>query len=266
MPIHCEIQVNPLDKNEFAELDYIVTGFAFDIHNQLGRFFPEHVYQNELARRCTNAGLEVSKEVSISVAYGNFRKHYMIDLLVERGGLYELKTAVELNGNHKRQAINYLLLLGLHHGKVLNFRPFSVQGNLVSTQLTTEIRRDYTLCCDGWDGDNETDVWLLDLLCDLFDEWGLFLEVDLYKQALLHFSAGPDAGVQDVDVMVGGETIGSQKMCLLDAETAWHISAIRSDQMRYSKHLRRILDHMDLSRMHWINLENGKVCLLTIHK
>ena len=41
-----------------------------------------------------------------------------MDLLVDNGIIYELKTVSALNDSHKQQLINYLLLTGIKHTNI----------------------------------------------------------------------------------------------------------------------------------------------------
>ncbi|MEA2068095.1 MAG: GxxExxY protein, partial [Verrucomicrobiota bacterium] len=63
MPIECGVEVEAIGQEQFHALDKVVMRHAFDIHNTLGRFCDERIYQKELARRCRAAGLSVEREV-----------------------------------------------------------------------------------------------------------------------------------------------------------------------------------------------------------
>jgi hypothetical protein len=55
-------------------------------------------------------------------------------------------------------------------------------------------------------------------------------------------------------------------MCLLDRETAWHLSAVRDHFETYGIHLTRLISHSNLRRLHWINLNHRQVNLKTFKK
>ncbi len=63
-----------------------------------------------------------------------------------------------------------------------------------------------------------------------------------------------------------GRLIGIQKMCLLNADTAWHLSAIRRNLWAYETHICRLLNHTRLTRIHWINLDHKTITLKTLKK
>ena len=129
-----------LTQDEFHAIDKKVMRLAFDIHNSMGRFFDEKIYQNELMSLCRSNGLEAESEVEIVVSHKDFLKHYYIDLLVEHGCVYEIKTAKAIQSSHTKQLINYLLLINVNHGKIINFRMPSVEHEFVSNTLNEKDR------------------------------------------------------------------------------------------------------------------------------
>ncbi|MDZ7262423.1 MAG: GxxExxY protein, partial [candidate division KSB1 bacterium] len=146
-----EREIKGIGEQEFYEIDYQITGFAYAIHNEIGRLWSEKIYQNELANRCHKAGFKnVETEVPLFVSHEDFYKNYYIDLLIEDSIIYELKTVSRLTSEHDKQVLNYLLLLGLQHGKLINFRPASVQKRFVSTTLCPEDRYSFVLEDRHW--------------------------------------------------------------------------------------------------------------------
>lgn len=180
MPIEHGVHTTSISDNDFHLLDYEVMGLVFAIHRELGKFWNEKIYQNELADRCQKAGLgNVATEVPIQVSFKDFTKFYYIDLLINNT-IYELKTAQTLTGLHQKQTINYLLLAGLNHAKLINMRPPSVQHRFVSTRTTKEKRYDFTVDDEQWQELDEDSIWLKELFETLLEEWGAFLEVNLF--------------------------------------------------------------------------------------
>lgn len=58
MPVKPSKLVEPISYDDFHSLDYDVMGIVFSIHRELGRYWNEKIYQNELAYRCRKAGFE----------------------------------------------------------------------------------------------------------------------------------------------------------------------------------------------------------------
>ncbi len=266
MPIECGAQIKFFEQEQFHVVDKVVMRHAFDIHNALSRFCDEEVYQEALIQRCCSAGFEVHREVTLRAVFQDFSKLYYCDMLVNGGVMYELKAAETLNRNHQKQFINYLLLAGLGHGKLLNFRSTSVESRFVSTRLRREDRNDFKLVESAWKGDDLMSRRLRDTLCALLNDWGAFLDVHLYKEALLHFLAGPSSGAFAIDVVMDDRVVGLHKMCMLDTETAWHLSAVRQHIVGYETHLWKLLTHTPLKRIQWINIDQRTVLLKTLTK
>ncbi len=101
MPIQCDIQVEDIGQERFNAVDKAVMRYAFDIHNTLGRFCDERIYQEALAQRCLASGLNAVRELPLRVVHHGFTKPYFVDLLVDRGVIYELKAVEALNRNHE---------------------------------------------------------------------------------------------------------------------------------------------------------------------
>ena len=264
MPVECAVEINPVGQEQFHAVDKRVMRHVFDIHNTLGRFCDERIYSEELAQRCRADGFEVHREVLLRASRQGFTKPYYLDMLVERGVVYELKAVETLNRSHQKQLINYLLLAGLKHGKLVNFRPGSVESRFVSTQLCRQDRMTFRLDDGEWLGDDEASWRLRETFFGLLSDWGVFLDVNLCRDALLHCMDGPEAGVQPVDIEVAGRPVGVQKMCMLNAGTAWHLSAVRQNLTSYETHIVRLLRHTRLDRIHWINLDQRTVTLKTL--
>lgn len=188
MPIIAPFALSPVGQEEFAELDYRVMRAAFDSQNQLGRLCEEAIYQNDLAARLTAAGTPAVKEVPVTITHGDFSKTYLLDLVIANAGIYELKTAVALAGAHEAQLLNYLFLCGAHHGKLINFRPAHVESRFVNTTLSQTERRQFTVEMDAWHERDQTDRIFRESLLGLLKDWGCWLDLELYTEALIHFA------------------------------------------------------------------------------
>jgi GxxExxY protein len=258
------MEVSPIGQERFHAIDKWVMRHVFDIHNTMGRFCDERIYQDELVQRCGGDGLEVHREVQLRVCHKSFSKPYYLDMLVECGAIYELKAVEAFNNRHQAQLINYLLLAGLGQGKLVNFRPGSVESRFVSTRICRQERMTFMLDDDAWRGDDDYSRLLRDTLCELLTDWGVFLEASLYREALLRLLDGPCAGIQPIDVVVGGRVVGAQNMSMLCAGSVWHLSAVREHLRSYETHLIRLLSHTRLEQMHWINLDQQTVTLKTL--
>src|SRR6266567_2371985 len=128
MPIEVSTRIEPCDQETFHALDRRVMREVFDIHNEFGRLLDEDLYKCELAARCASIGvLPVEREVQIRVTHQGFVKDYFMDFLLCNGFMLEAKAAECLVAAHRGQSLNYLLLAGLKHGCLVNFRAERVQ-------------------------------------------------------------------------------------------------------------------------------------------
>lgn len=138
MPITCPVPTEKLSQKEFGEITFEVVREAFDMHDRFGRFFDEWIDQNELVERFTDA----ITEVPVHATYRTFSKTDHLDLLRGTGALFEMKCVSKLTNQHRAQLLNYLLLTGLEHGKLINFRPTQVEHEFVNChQPLAESRR-----------------------------------------------------------------------------------------------------------------------------
>jgi GxxExxY protein len=216
MPIKTMFKPRPISDEEFREIDFQIMGFAFEIQNEMGRFWSEPIYQNELAHRCPKAGFKVDMEAPIEISFKDFTKTLFIDLLINDSIVYELKAVEALTGGHKNQTLNYLFLAGLNHGKLINMRSASVQSEFVSTKISTEKRFDFKIEDTAWKSLDDDCAWLKKLLTGLLFEWGAFLDIHLYYDAIIHFRGGEENVIQKINVTNGERIIGEQKDKMID--------------------------------------------------
>ena len=110
------------DDNGLNSLSRQTIGCAFTVLNTLGAGFVEKVYENALAHELRKAGLAIEQQKGVTVIYDGIEVGaYVMDLIVERGLLVELKSAKALDPAHHAQCINYLKASGLRLGLLLNF-------------------------------------------------------------------------------------------------------------------------------------------------
>jgi GxxExxY protein len=265
MPIEPSVTIKPISEDEFHLIDHEIMGQVFRIYKELGRFCDEKIYQDELAYRCQEVGFgEIATEVPIRVSYRGYQKIYYIDLLVDRQIMYELKAVEDIIGQHRKQALNYLLLMGMHHGKLINMRPHSVQHYFVSTRLTPEMRYSFTIDDKKWRDLDEDSIWLKNLMTNLLAEWGAFLDTNLFYDAISHFRGGLEHVVKKIPVTIDSRVLGTQHMHLLNPEVAFKISSATKTVSMYEHHLQSFLSHTRLRAIQWINFNHDKILFKTL--
>ena len=265
MPIGYDFETNAITEYEFHRIDYKVMELAFSIHHDLGRLWREKIYQNELANRCQKAGIEkVATEVPVKVSYKGFEKIYKVDLVLNNAMIYELKAARNLTGEHQQQTLHYLFLLGMQHGKLINMRPPSVEHRFVSTRITHDSRFDFTIEDQNWQELDEDSLWLKQLMISLLNEWGAFLDIGLFYDAIYYFRRGEEHVVKAIEVMNGSHLLGKQKVHLINSETGIKISSMTKDQKDYEQHLKQFLRYTPLKSIQWINCNHDRILFKTI--
>src|ERR1035441_887945 len=151
MPIEVSTAIEACDQEAFHALDRQLMGVIFEVHSEFGRLLDEDLYKCEIASRCVTLGLQpAEREVRICVRHESFIKDYFMDLVVCHSFMLEAKATERLVAAHRGQSLNYLLLAGLKHGRLVNLRTERVQHEFVSTTLTPEERRRFSVEEDDW--------------------------------------------------------------------------------------------------------------------
>ncbi len=263
MPIEFTENIRVLDQETFGKIAFAVMEQAFAVHNKLGRFFDEDAYQHELAHMF---GSRAVTEASIIVKHGDFSKTYFIDLLVDHGAIFELKTVNHLADEHRAQLLNYLMLTGSWHGKLINFRPERVEHEFVNTTLTHADRTTFEVNDSGWNNAVKRAPEIRRFVEELLRDWGTGLDLQLYVDALMHFLGGEDRVVQEINVVSEGRCIGHKKVWLAEPDTAFRFTALSGSLENFESHALRFLKHADLKHLLWINVALRTVTMKTFSK
>ena len=101
-----------------------VIGAFFEVYNNLGYGFLEHVYVMALERELIARKHRVAREVAVQVFYkGDRLAEQRIDMIVDKKLVVETKSTHELNKSANRQVYNYLRSTNLEVGLLLHFGP-----------------------------------------------------------------------------------------------------------------------------------------------
>ena len=262
MPINVHADIRRLDQDAFGDIAYEVMSQVFAIHNEMGRFLDEHIYQNAVAARVARDSLN---EVLIEVAFDGFRKEYYMDMLVAAGAVFEFKAVKGLSPAHRAQLLNYLLLCGLSHGKLINFRGDKVEHEFVNTHLSHSDRTGFDVADDEWREPGPGNRSLRDWVSAFLREVGAGLDVHLYESAVSHFFGGEECVLREVDVRLNGQHLGRQKVRLAGPDWAFKVTTIDNSELsRFEEHARRFLQHTTLQGLHWINITRSLVTFRSI--
>lgn len=264
MPIHCPITPVHLSAEEFEAVDYRVMGHAYASQNELGRLCDECAYEADLKARLLADGFRsVHTQVPLTVSHRDFTKTFRLDLIADDAP-YELKAQTTLTGDDDAQLFNYLFMLGIQRGKLLNFRPPKVQGKLLATALTPEIRHRFTASTERWNDLTPGCAILRQTTLDLLRDWGAFLSASLYQEALNHLLGGASNVEHRVSLQRNGLDLGGQRMFVHAPGTAFRITAFTESQPLIESHLRRLLALTNLKAIQWINLNHETIEFTTV--
>lgn len=261
MPVFIDAELRRIDQQEFGRIAYGVMECIFQLHGQLGRFFDEDFYRDVIASRLANA----RQEVKIEIAFGDFRKIYFMDLLVEEGAVFELKTVECLNKRHHAQLINYLLLAELHHGKLVNLRNDRVQHRFVNTTLPRLDRVQFEVDKCGWKIIHESHGELATWLEAAIRDWGTGLQRSLYEEAAIHFLGGEQTVAGKVAATFSKREHYLQPVLWAGGDSVLKISAVNQSGLEnYEEHLRRFVNHTRTSALQWVNVGSKRLTFKTL--
>jgi GxxExxY protein len=260
MPVTVNADLVALEQDVFARVAFDVMREVFSLHQQLGGLFDEGVYQRALALRIPS----LLTEVRIDVRHADFRKSYFMDIVAGRGGVFELKTVDALNARHRVQLLNYLLLSGVCHGKLINFRPDRVEHEFVNATLTRADRTSFETDdtdfreTDGFGADKKT------LVVDMLRDWGAGLERSLYEEALVHFFGGQEYSLRMTEVRLGATTTIRQPVLTCGTATGIRVTTLERGMSAFENHLHRFLSNTALTSIQWINIARRQVTFRTL--
>jgi len=239
----------------------------FAAQNELGRLCDEEIYEADVAARLQAAGFgPVRRQVPVTIRFQDFAKTYYLDLVVNDAALYELKAVLALLNEHKAQMLNYVFILGLRSAKLVNFRAPKVQSEFVSTSISKERRCAMHLERRRWRPVTDECKRLEQTMIELLQEWGGFLEVALYEEAIAHFFGGAARVWTPMPLRRGDVDLGLQPIARHHPEVAFRLTALTDDTSNMEAHLRRLLALMPVRAMQWINLNHFTAQFTTLEK
>lgn len=260
MPITTSIPLSSFSQDKFGDVAYEVVGHALNVHRQLGCMFHESIYRSTMAEICGERALE---EVGIRLSHAGFEKELFIDLVVDGGCPFELKVAAKLTDRHRGQLIQYLMLTGLPHGKLINFGSEQLEHEFVNCHETIGKRRLFKVNKEDWHVSGESSRRLESIVTGMLRDWGTGLDRSLYTEAVIALIGG-DAVTGFVETFWDGRVTGRQPVNLLDQNTSIEVTTKRRGLDAYEAHLRRFLIITKLEAIHWVNIGPGNVTFRTL--
>jgi GxxExxY protein len=119
-----------------------ITALAHDVYKRLGSGFDEKVYENAMAVGLRLAKIPYQAQKVVELTY---KEHYVgegyPDLIVGTGRtrlILELKATSKLGDKEEQQLHNYLRILGLNQGLLINFQ---APGQNTKGKTKLEVRQ-----------------------------------------------------------------------------------------------------------------------------
>jgi GxxExxY protein len=106
-----------------TDLTYRINGACIEVHKILGAGLAEIVYHKALEKEFKLRNIEYKSEFQIPVVYKdeNLNCNFKCDFLVEDLIVLEIKSVSSILEIHKAQVINYINLLKVPKGIIVNF-------------------------------------------------------------------------------------------------------------------------------------------------
>jgi GxxExxY protein len=120
-----------ISKTEIEKIGKQIVDAAFEVHSELGPGLLESVYEICLVEELKERGLTVERQVKLPVVYKDkiLQKEFIIDILVEKCIIIELKAVEMLLPVHEVQTLTYMKLADMKLGYLINFNvPLIKQG------------------------------------------------------------------------------------------------------------------------------------------
>jgi len=118
-----EKEFTSMNEKEFNRITGIIVNAAYEVHKEIGPGLLESVYQVCLIKELKQRGVFVEQQVLVPVVYKgeDLGKDFIIDILVEKEVIVELKAVESILPVHEAQLISYLKLADKRIGLLINF-------------------------------------------------------------------------------------------------------------------------------------------------
>jgi GxxExxY protein len=112
-----------IPETEIERIGRLIVDAAFAVHRELGPGLMESVYEVCLFEELESRKLFVERQVRLPIFYKGkeLNKEFVLDILVERSVVIELKAVEFLLPVHEVQVVSYLKLANLKLGYLINF-------------------------------------------------------------------------------------------------------------------------------------------------
>lgn len=259
MPVRTSIPLSPCSQTMFGDIAYDVVGVALELYSKMGNRFQESVYRSTLRQ---SFGVRALEEIEINLIHQDFVKKLYMDLVVDSGSVFELKASTSISPSHTSQLIQYLMLTGLNHGKVISFGGTQLEHKFVNCHMTVDGRREFKLERIDW-VNNSSYRSLEQLVVSLLHDWGTGLTAPLYLEAIVYLARLAE---KNINTFWDGKITGKQPVHIIEQNHSLEVTCLSERIDSYKSNLIRFLKHTSLDEILWVNITNGNVRLERIVK
>ena len=136
--------MNDIDK--YKEHIYDIVGALHNVHNELGAGINEYCYQEALAIELSDKSIPFVREKTFHPVYKGreMKTEYRIDFLCKGDVIVECKAVSVLTATHRAQLFNYMRLLKIPCGIIVNFYPkfATIERNFYDVDKQEILRSD----------------------------------------------------------------------------------------------------------------------------
>ena len=114
-----------IDIEALKNYAYDTIGAIHEVHKELGPGLNEKIYQESLQLELLERNIPFQKELTFHPTYHGkeMESTYRLDFLINSDIIVELKSVESLTSEHKAQLFNYMRLLKVSVGILVNFYP-----------------------------------------------------------------------------------------------------------------------------------------------
>lgn len=124
--------ITQMSREALNTLSSTIINCSIAVHRELGPGLLESVYQNCLVYELRSRSVQVETSVAIPLFYKGFelQKDFVLDLLVEKQIVLELKSVECILPIHEAQLLSYLKITNLRLGLLINFNAVTLKQGL----------------------------------------------------------------------------------------------------------------------------------------
>lgn len=114
-----------MDTEKYKAYMYDVIGALYEVRNEMGIGLNESCYQEALEMQLQEMHIQYEREMAFSPYFHGkkLKASFRLDFLCKNNIIVECKAVSEINDNHRAQLFNYMHLLKLNCGILVNFAP-----------------------------------------------------------------------------------------------------------------------------------------------